>query len=386
MIRFPYTWLALAMMAVAGLTAVHGQSGTPLPQIPGIPRLDLPPSETTPANRVIGAVDAARLKDEAEILNVDRIWDAKPHNAFTDLIWFRGRWYCAFREGSKHVSPDGAVRVITSADGVEWSTAFLIETEYADMRDPKLSETPDHRLMLSAMAAYNPPTEIGHQTLAWYSLDGRDWGMPFKIGDPELWLWRVAWHRRSSYSMAYSTLNERFLRMYIGPEGLRYQIVADRVVQEAAPTEATILFNRDDSALCLLRRDAGSGTAHLGFSRPPYRAWTWRDLGVRLAGPDMIRLPDGRLLAAGRTYDGRQRTSLLWLDEEKATLDEFLTLPSGGDNSYPGLVFRDGVLWVSYYSSHEEKTAVYLAKVRLPEAGAEEDEKPSIYYSTTPGE
>ena len=40
-------------------------------------------------------------------------------------------------------------------------------------------------------------------------------------------------------------------------------------------------------------------------------------------------------------------------------------LPSGGDTSYAGMVWHDGMLWISYYSSHEEKTAVYLARVTL---------------------
>jgi hypothetical protein len=41
-------------------------------------------------------------------------------------------------------------------------------------------------------------------------------------------------------------------------------------------------------------------------------------------------------------------------------------LPSGGDNSYPGLVFHDGVVWARSYSSHEGKTSIYLAKVKVP--------------------
>jgi len=28
-------------------------------------------------------------------------------------------------------------------------------------------------------------------------------------------------------------------------------------------------------------------------------------------------------------------------------------------------VWHDGVLWVSYYASHEDKTAIYLARVTL---------------------
>ena len=43
-----------------------------------------------------------------------------------------------------------------------------------------------------------------------------------------------------------------------------------------------------------------------------------------------------------------------------------LTLPSGGDCSYPGMAWQDDILWVSYYSSHEGKTSIYLAKVKLP--------------------
>ena len=40
--------------------------------------------------------------------------------------------------------------------------------------------------------------------------------------------------------------------------------------------------------------------------------------------------------------------------------------PSGGDTSYAGLVWHDGLLWISYYASHEGKTSIYLAQVRFP--------------------
>jgi hypothetical protein len=48
-----------------------------------------------------------------------------------------------------------------------------------------------------------------------------------------------------------------------------------------------------------------------------------------------------------------------------ASLAPALVLPSGGDCSYPGLAFFGGRLWVSYYSSHEGRTAIYLAIVRF---------------------
>jgi hypothetical protein len=219
-------------------------------------------------------------------------------------------------------------------------------------------------MLSAAMISGQEPSNL--QSLAWYSLDGREWGEPFKIGDPDLWLWRVTWHRGNAYSMAYSTAPERFVRLYTGPEGLRFQTVTEKAHVEAQPTEATLLFGNDDAALCLLRRDGGTGTALLGQSRPPYRAWRWRDLGVRLAGPNLIRLHDGRLVAAALLGDRQPRMSLCWLDEEEATLTEFLILPSAGESGYPGLVWHDRQLWVSYHSSHEGRSSVYLARVRVP--------------------
>jgi len=52
---------------------------------------------------------------------------------------------------------------------------------------------------------------------------------------------------------------------------------------------------------------------------------------------------------------------------DKGTLTETLKLPSAGDTSYAGLVWHDDLLWISYYSSHEERTSIYLARVRFPD-------------------
>ena len=36
---------------------------------------------------------------DAELVQVRKIWDRAPHNAFTDLVRFHDRWFCVFREG-----------------------------------------------------------------------------------------------------------------------------------------------------------------------------------------------------------------------------------------------------------------------------------------------
>ena len=79
----------------------------------------------------------------------------------------------------------------------------------------------------------------------------------------------------------------------------------------------------------------------------------------------MTRLPDGRLVAGVRLYDGKVRTALLSIDAASGSAKELLSFPSNGDSSYPGLVWHNDELWVSYYSSHEGRTSIYLARVRL---------------------
>jgi hypothetical protein len=314
-----------------------------------------------------GADGTAKTK-RAELVSVDRIADRAPHSAFTDLIRFRERFYCVFREGSGHVSGDGAIRVLSSPHAARWDSMALLDYPVADLRDPKLCATPDGRLMLTAAAAMRPGSDFSHHTMVWFSYDGRQWTSAERIGEPNIWLWRPVWHSGKCYGLGYSTTKDRFVRMYLSADGKQFTTINPIASREDYPSESAFVFLPNDEALCLLRREGGPNTALLGRSRPPYRGWTWQDAGTRVGGQQMLKLADGRIVVAGRLYDGVVRTALSWLDPAGPTIEEFLKLPSGGDSSYPGLVLYDGLLHVSYYSSHEGKTAIYLAKVRLPPA------------------
>src|SRR5690242_489517 len=87
---------------------------------------------------------------EPEVISVAKIWDKGRHNAFTDLIRWQGKWYCTFREADAHVGGDGKLRVLESADGTDWASVALIAEQGIDLRDPKLSITPDGQLMMVA--------------------------------------------------------------------------------------------------------------------------------------------------------------------------------------------------------------------------------------------
>jgi len=219
--------------------------------------------------------------------------------------------------------------------------------------------------MLSGAAALHQPAPARHRSLAWLSADGQTWTEPVQIGHDNLWLWRMTWHKGVAYSMAYSTSDDHFVRLYGSKDGESYDIIADRLQTQSLPNEASLIFLPDDSALCLLRRETETQNALLGAARPPYTVWDWKDLGRRVGGPHFIALPDGTFIAAVRMYEGIQRTALCWLDTRRGILAESLMLPSRGDSSYCGLVWHEGLLWVSYYSSHEGKTSIYLARVEV---------------------
>jgi len=295
-----------------------------------------------------------------KLVEVERIWGQAPHNAFPDLIRFRDRWYCALREAGAEGASDGALQILTSGDGERWVSAARITSPQGDLRGPKLSIAADGRLMLNAGANY-PHT----QTLAWFTRDGRTWSEATEIGERNVWLWRVTWQRARAFGIGYSATGRQFARLYISRDGLRYDPLGDELFGNGLASQGSLLFLEDDTALCLLRRDEKGANSQLGSAGPPYRAWKWKDLGLRLGGANLLRLPDGRIIAAGSLDNGDGRMALYWLDPQAGTLKEFLALPSGGDTGGPGLAFEDGLLWISYHSSHEGKAGVYLAKVDL---------------------
>ncbi|MFK5921760.1 MAG: sialidase family protein [Verrucomicrobiota bacterium] len=308
---------------------------------------------------------------EPQLVSATRIWDQAAHNAFTGLIRYDDHWLCVFREGSAHVSPDGSLRILTSSDGETWQALSLVTHPTEDLRDAKISLTPDGNLLLNG-AGMIADADIRYHSMSWLSKDGgKTWDQGRRIGDPGYWLWRVSWNKDAAYTMGYSTerdRNTRKVRFYKSSDGLKFETLISKVNLPAGAGEDTIMFQKDGTALCIFRYEAGDKMARLGSSRPPYTEWTWKKLNRRIGGPNMITLPDGRIVVAARMFRGstkNAKTVLAWLDPDKGELNEFITLPSGGDTSYPGLVWHDDMLWISYYSSHEKKTAIYLAKVKF---------------------
>jgi hypothetical protein len=314
---------------------------------------------------------AEEAPQPVRLIEVKKIWDQAPHNAFTDLIRFEDRWFCAFREGTGHAAGAGTIRVLSSEDGAAWSSIAQLAEKDVDLRDPKLSRTPDGRLMMvggAAVPASRDPVR-DHYSFVCFSRDGKEWSKPQRVLESWQWLWRVTWHGDTAYGVVYqwdpkAPSNARSYRaaLYRSKDGLKYDKVTDFDLPNC--TEATLVFE-GDTMYCLQRRDGQPGSAMLGTSQAPYRDWTWKDLGTSFGGPNFLRLPDGMWMAAGRMrHDNKVQTVLCRLDPKQGTLKPVQALPSGGDTSYPGLLWHREQLWVSYYSSHEGKTSIYLARLR----------------------
>lgn len=306
------------------------------------------------------------VAEEPRLVSVEKIWDRGPHNAFTDLIRWRDRWYCGFREADAHVGGDGRLRLLSSQDGRSWEPVALVAEEGIDLRDPKLSITPDDRLMMVAGGSvYQGTRLVGRQPRVTFSTDGRAWSPPERVLDEGDWLWRVTWHDGIAHGTSYRSdpREDWTLRLVTSADGRTYQ-PSTKLDVPGKPNETTLRFLPDGTMLSLVRREGGDTFGWIGRSSPPYTTWKWHATQERLGGPNFLRLPDGSLWAAGRRYPGGARTVLARMTPD--SYETALELPSGGDCSYPGLAWHDGLLWMSYYSSHEGKSAIYLARIALP--------------------
>jgi hypothetical protein len=205
-----------------------------------------------------------------------------------------------------------------------------------------------------------------------FSKDGKQWTKPKIVIQPGRWLWCVTWYEGKAYGVSYTAgKGPRYLDLLVSGDGINYQRHVPKLFEQGYPNEVTLRFDADGSCYAIIRRDrhgTDSYTALLGISNPDYKHWQFKDLGPEFnsfGGPNLIRIPSGHWLAAGRMHQGGSHTALTHVDVKNGAMTKLAKFPSGGDTSYPGLLWHNDMLYVSYYSSHEGKTSIYLAKVRI---------------------
>ena len=318
-----------------------------------------------------------------ELESVRMIWNRPQHAAFPDLLRYQNTWYCVFREADDHAGgQDGVIRLLASKDGEDWRSVALLSEAGVDLRDPKLSEAPDGRLMLLYGGTYHDAkgSYLWRQSRVCFSEDkGNTWSAAQKVLEAHDWLWKVIWHEGRAYGVSYRTKggsgdrDDWSVSLHSSDDGVNYEKI-EGFDAEGYPNETTLRFAETGTMVALLRREEPlRNDAWLGLSEAPYTQWDWYPTGVFLGGPNFLVFPDSKLWASGRMIyqdpagEGLERTVVAALDPQG--FDQELVLPSGGDTGYPGMVFHEGALWIAYYSSHgaDGKTSIYLAKVKLVE-------------------
>ncbi len=311
-------------------------------------------------------------------------WNGE-HNAFTDLVWFRGVIYLTFRScpDGHMVFPSSTVRVLASDDGgVEWRQVFQFSVAKRDVRDPHFLVFRDKLFVYTGTwyCGDGPPkNRDANQMLGYaaWSADGESWQGPQALeGTYGHYIWRAAAHGGKAYlcgrrkrGFAETDVTSREGRrltesaMLESDDGLAWRTRG--LFQQEWGSETAFHFASDGGVTAVART---LENAQLCRSAPPYRSWSRIDLGRHVGGPLLARW-QGRYVVGGRQAAPGQEpvTALYWLEGE--SLSPFAVLPSGGDNSYPGLVeLETGRALVSWYSSHEKNpdgeplTAIYLAE------------------------
>lgn len=315
---------------------------------------------------------------------IKKIWDRGGHNAFTDITYFKNKLYIVFREGEGHIpnkdnTGNGKIRILSSTDGEFWESTAVLELNGIDLRDPKISVTPKKRMMIiMGGSVYDNGQLQGISTYVTMSdPSGKKFSMPEPIELDERiksdfdWLWRVTWYDKTGYGVVYqSNINgeKGKSKAYLVKtnKGREYELVTE-LNMAGNPNEATIRFLPGAEMMILARRGGEDKMGMMGTSKAPYTDWTWQKLDFQLGGPNFEIIPINKILIGTRVYSEDGNYTALLLGKKNEPFKEVMRLPSGGDNSYPGMFTIGGFVWMSYYSSHEGKASIYYARIPYKE-------------------
>jgi len=308
-----------------------------------------------------GLLDAQEVRSMVAPCSVRKLVADGRHNAFTSLVKWKDEYWLCYRTGSAHNSSDADVVVLRSADGENWSEAFRLDI-LPDDRGAKFVETPN-RLFMYAVAMKGSALT----SYVSYTDDGKTWSAPQAVYEPQFILWQPFVHKGRFYANAHRKAEgkdagkARESQLVSSADGLKWEKVAT-VRAGNWESETTFHFGPDDKLFAFIRTKY-SVAGHIMESLPPYQEWTQRPAGVHLSG-HCVRTFRGVTYLMSRTMAGKKTGTMIYTFEGGAPRP-YCELPSGGDCSYPGAVEVGDEMLVSYYSSHEGTTNIYLARVPL---------------------
>ncbi len=338
----------------------------------------------------LGALAQDSAAPKVRVETIRRAYHNGEHNAFTDLVRWRGAFWLTFRScpDGHMVFPSSSIRVLRSDDAKEWTEVHRFSVPQRDTRDPHFLVFQDKLFVYTGTwwsgegelprEKYNLNQHLGY---AVFSEDGAAWSEPQALeGTYGHYIWRAATHGGKVYLCGRrklgftekeggSGVSETVQSaMLASDNGLVFRFHS--LFQETKGNETAFLFEDDGALLAVARRDAES--SDLIRAAAPWLEKTRARLPAYVGGPLLARWGARHLVGGRRNTPEGPRTTLYWLVGDEFV--PFAELPSDGDNSYPGFVeLDDGRGLVSWYSSHEQDaegrsiTAIYLAELVFEE-------------------
>lgn len=320
-----------------------------------------------------------------QVENVRQVYHNGEHNAFTDMIEWNGAYWLAFRScpDGHMVHPTSSIRILTSTDTKEWKEVHQFSVPKRDTRDPHFLAFKG-KLFVYTGTWYSGDTTLPrdeydvnkHLGYAAWTEDGTSWQGPRQMeGTYGHYIWRAAAFGDKAYLCA--RRNRDFAQvsgerdiiesaMLESDDGQIWRFHA--FFQETQGDETAFVFDDAGAVTAVCRR--GGGPSQLATSAAPYTDWNRTDLTEYVGGPLIAHWGERLLVGGRRNTDQGPKTTLYWLQDR--ALHAAAELPSGGDNSYPGLLVLDPThAVVSWYSSHEKDaegktiTAIYMADLTI---------------------
>jgi len=311
-----------------------------------------------------------------------------PHNAFPDLIKFKGEYYVCFREALSHVAHNdlGKVRILKGNYNEEtknWNFEHvaLLSSDTYDFRDPKffIDGNQNLRLIIDGSIIDEKETTIDMiPHTASLKQDGK-WEIVKAEADKEAsgikgqWIWRVTWNEFDNCGYGFSYDKDTGVYLMKTTDGIKFDkisYISNSILPRDSLNEATIRFKKDGTAVAFIRTTR-NGLVATASPKDNYKDWALKIIPFRTGGPNfLISETDLKMWASTRhlfvnpdnTLD--EATIFGFMDEKR--LVPLLRLKSFSDTSYPGMVMEnDKSISIAYYSSQEgNKSDVYIVRLK----------------------
>jgi len=306
----------------------------------------------------------AKTPAEAETIkpsSVVRLVADGKHNAFTALIQWKESYWLAFRKAPSHAYGEADIIVMNSTDTKNWKTVLTLNI-LPDDRDPQFVATKDRLFLYTPCLLRSKCTSFVSHTD-----DGKNWSKPQKVYEERYILWKPIVHEGTFWATAHHKAEGkdggkiRDVHLIRSKDGIEWEKVST-IRAGNWESETTIHFQPSGEIIAFLRQKYGGGGSFME-AKPPYTHWSERPSNVHLSGHAAYEF-DGVTYLFSRSYKGRSAGTTLYTYDGKK-LVPYCEFPSGGDCSYPAAVRIGDEMLVSYYSTHEGTTDIYLARVPL---------------------